>query len=126
MAKTLKKQYKYTGKNFKIKNMEQKFATKSTKKLYRALKDLEIRSILEFWDGYKHIDIYIPDAKVYIEVDGLQHYTNPTQIIKDFNRDHYSNVGKIDTLHIPNEMLENHLEKIVKAIMGVVKKRQNK
>ena len=106
--------------------MKQKFATKSTKKLYKALKDCGIKSILEFWDGYKHIDIYIPDAKVYIEVDGLQHYTSPTQIIKDFNRDHYSNVDKIDTLHIPNEMLENHLEKIAKAIMGVVKRRRNK
>jgi len=106
--------------------MKQKFATKSTKKLYRVLKDLEIKSILEFWDGHKHVDMYIPDAKVYVEVDGLQHYTSPIQILKDFKRDHYSKMDKIDTLHIPNEMLENHLEKIAKAIKGIVKKRQNK
>jgi very-short-patch-repair endonuclease len=104
--------------------MKQKSATKSTLKLYRALKDEGIKSILEFWDGYKHIDIHIPDAKVYIEIDGLQHYTNHAQIIRDFTRDRYSNIDKIDTLHIPNEMLENHLEKIVKAIVGVVKKRK--
>ena len=34
--------------------MKQKFATKSTRKLYSALKDNGIKFILEFYDGYNH------------------------------------------------------------------------
>jgi very-short-patch-repair endonuclease len=110
----------------KSKIMKQKFATKETKDLYNSLKEKGIKSILEFWDGHKHIDICIPDAKMYIEVDGLPHYTSPRQILADFNRDYYSTHSKFSTIHIPNLILEKYLNKVSAAIVKVVEKRKGR
>ena len=64
--------------------------TEHEKKLIRALQDRGIELTVHHWDGHKHIDIYIPDDNLYIEVDGMHHITNPDRIISDFNRDYFS------------------------------------
>jgi len=54
--------------------MNQKpFTTPQAKELYDELVKIGVRAISEFSDLHKHVDIGIPDAKLYIEVDGLQH-----------------------------------------------------
>ncbi len=94
--------------------------TKTTLGLVNALEEKGVEVEVEHWDKHKHVDIYIPSVAIYIEIDGLQHYTNPTQIIADFNRNHFSDVDRFDTIHIPNLVLEHHLVEVADAIKKVV------
>ena len=95
--------------------------TKQALMLIDALKKREVHVEAEHSDGHKHVDIYIPDARIYIEVDGLQHYTEPAQIIADIKRTHYSDADKFATIHITNQLIETHVEEIADAIARVVK-----
>ncbi len=97
-------------------------STKQTLKLAEELNKRGIKTQLEYWDGHKHVDIFLPDVPMNIEVNGLQHYTNPLQIIFDFNRVYYSDQSKCHTLSITNQLIETHLEKIANAIKEVAKK----
>lgn len=98
--------------------------TKQTLLLIEALKRGGVDVKQEHWDGHKHIDIAILDSKIYIEIDGLHHYTSPEQIKADFKREHYSDENGFDTIHIPNPLIETHLEEISKAIIDIVKERK--
>jgi len=72
-------------------------------RLATALRKRDWEVILEYYDGHKHVDLYIPDAEVYIEVDGPAHAHNKKQAFADLMRTYYSfrNDG-ILTLRIPN------------------------
>lgn len=70
-----------------MKNNEQ---TEHEKKLTAALRARGVDFIIHHNDGHKHVDIYIPKDKIYIEVDGIPHTTRPEKIITDFNRDYFS------------------------------------
>lgn len=97
-------------------------STKQTLELAQELNKRGIKTILEHWDGHKHVDIYLPGVPLNIEVNGLQHYTNPLQIISDFNRVYYSDQSKCHTLSITNQLIETHLQEIATAIEAVSKK----
>ena len=86
--------------------------TKETLALKESLEKRGVRVYVEVDDGHKHIDLAIPKAKINVEVDGIQHLTNPHQILADLNRGHYSNKLGYNTMHIPNEMIRAHLEEI--------------
>lgn len=88
--------------------------------LQEALKNRGIASQTEYWDGHKHVDLFIPEAKMYIEVDGIRHLTNPDQIMADFDREYYSDINQFNTLRIDNDMLDKYFEKIAEAIAKVV------
>jgi|GEM_PF-957397 len=91
--------------------------------------ELEKRGITvyqELHDGYKHIDLAIPRAKLNVEVDGIQHLTNPQQIVADLARGYYSNKQGYDTMHIPNEMLRLHLKSIADALAEAARIRECK
>ncbi|HRY37069.1 MAG TPA: hypothetical protein P5230_04360 [Candidatus Magasanikbacteria bacterium] len=92
--------------------------------LYNALMDRGIKCKLEDdSDGYKTVDISIPEAKINIEVDGLQHFTNPNQIYSDFDRSYWSyKKNNFDTFHIPNSIIDSHLEEVVNALTIVAKR----
>lgn len=104
-------------------NNTKPFITKQTKQLYSALTKQGIRATLEYSDGHKHVDIAILQAKIFIEVDGLHHYTDPKQIESDFSRDHYSDGDDFCTFRIPNIVIEKYLNQVVRAIVALVKKR---
>jgi very-short-patch-repair endonuclease len=95
--------------------------TKEAILLADALHDRGISLVKEYWDGHKHIDIYIPKGKLYIEIDGIQHYDKPEQIISDFKREYYSFKEGFSTFHITNQLIETHLKEIADAIEEVVK-----
>lgn len=99
--------------------------TQQAKDLHTALISKGIESDLEFWDGHKHIDICIPSAKLYIEVDGMHHFTNPDQMARDFIRDHYSDDDGYSTLRIPNQVVKDQLDEVVTAIEKVVSQRMS-
>ena len=91
-------------------------STKEVRALVDALKARGVHAETEHWDGHKHVDIFVPAAKLYIEIDGIQHFTNPKQILADFKRDHYSDDGEFYTKRFSNEMVRSHLGEIADAI----------
>jgi very-short-patch-repair endonuclease len=100
--------------------MHKSTPTKATLFLNEALNTVGIKTILEHNDGFKHVDIFVPKGNIYIEVDGLQHYTNAKQIVSDFDRDHYSDIEGFRTLRIPNEVVLNDAIWIARAIKKMV------
>ena len=100
--------------------------TKQVLMLADALRKRGVILEIEHWDGHKHVDIYIPQDNIYIEVDGLLHSTNVRQIISDFNRDYFSFKEGFFTKHVTNESIETHLEEIADAIAEVAKNAPNK
>lgn len=105
--------------------MNETVITPQAKLLHYALEKLGVNVEAEHYDGHKHVDLYLPDAGIYIEVDGLQHLTDPKQIIADFKREHYSDQEKFDTIHITNGVVTHHLDEISRAIVEVVRERKN-
>ena len=97
--------------------------TPEAKQLFDELSENGLFAELEHWDGHKHVDIHIPLAKLYIEVDGMQHFTNSNQIASDFLRDHHSGVAGYSTFRVPNVILREKKGTIVKAILKIVEER---
>ena len=100
--------------------------SKEAADLKRALEKKGVRVLAELDDGHKHIDLAIPKAKINVEVDGIQHLTNPDQIIADLSRGYYSHKNGYDTMHIPNEMIRLHIEEISSALAEASRKRERK
>ena len=73
----------------------------------------------EHWDGFKHVDIFVPSLKLYIEVDGIRHDINAKQIAADLKRDHYSNKGSFYTKRFSNHAVVWHLNAIADAIAEI-------
>jgi hypothetical protein len=77
-------------------------AAAHTVDLYLALKARNFPVRLEYFDGYKHIDIAVP-GKLYIEVSG--HDLAEKQIIAGLAGDSYMPEMKIPTILVSNTML---------------------
>lgn len=101
--------------------------TEHEKALTKELEKRGVKVIPQFNDSHKHIDLYLPEAKVNIEIDGIQHLINAKNILSDFGRTYYADKAGYNTIHIQNETLEKYLEKIADAIAEVVaiRKKQN-
>ncbi|WP_210410146.1 DUF559 domain-containing protein [Leptospira selangorensis] len=80
-------------------------STLEAKALYNALKARGVPAKLELFDGFKHIDIAIPEAKVNIEVDGGHHNFDKKQALADLKRTYYSFKKGYLTLRIPNSLI---------------------
>jgi very-short-patch-repair endonuclease len=102
--------------------MPKKEPTPQVRSLVAALEKRGIKAETEHWDGHKHIDIYVPAARLYLEVDGLPHYTDAERFLTDLKRDHYSDDDGFFTKRIPNELVETHLEAIADAITPAVER----
>jgi very-short-patch-repair endonuclease len=76
-------------------------------RLYFALKQRGVPAQLEKFDGYKHIDIAIPEAKVNIEVDGGHHNYDTKQALADLKRTYFSFLKGYHTIRIPNSLIHN-------------------
>lgn len=100
--------------------------TEHVLKLVEALKNRGVELKVEHWDGHKHIDIYIPKDRLYIEVDGMHHITRPETIISDLNRDYFSFKESFFTKHVTNEAIDTHLDQIADAIAHVAHNAPNK
>ncbi|MFA6158347.1 MAG: DUF559 domain-containing protein [Candidatus Paceibacterota bacterium] len=94
--------------------------TKQTIALAEALRKRGVEVKTEYWDGHKHVDLYIPDAKLFIEIDGIQHYIDSKQILADLKRDHYSDGDDILTKRFSNQLIETRVEEIARAISEIV------
>jgi very-short-patch-repair endonuclease len=100
--------------------------TKEASDLKESLKKRGVQVYIELDDGYKHIDLAIPKARLNIEVDGIKHLTDPNQIVADLGRGYFSHKKGYNTMHIPNEMIHKHLEEIADALAEATKIRAHK
>ena len=100
--------------------------TKQTRALYEELNKRGVQGKLEYWDGHKHIDIAILEAGIFIEIDGMQHFMDPKEIERDFKRNHYSEGDDFNTIHIPNIVIDNYLERVADAVAKVAKSRKKR
>lgn len=100
--------------------------TKEASDLKNALYKRRVKVYVELDDGYKHIDLAIPKARLNIEVDGIKHLTDPNQIVADLDRGYFSHKNGYNTMHIPNEMIHQHLEAIADALAEATKIRAHK
>jgi len=91
--------------------------------LYDALCKKGIMAQLEYSDGHKTVDIAIINPRIYIEVDGLHHFTNPDQIMRDFKRNHYSDGDDFSTYYVTNQILNKYLDKVVDALIEVIERK---
>jgi very-short-patch-repair endonuclease len=94
-------------------------------RLSRALNDLRVQHELEYWDGHKHVDIAIPSAKLFIELDGSQHVYKAEQMIADDDRDKYSQKSGWTTKRIPNVWIDKNVNGLASSIAILVRKREN-
>lgn len=101
-----------------------KTPTTEERSLKKALEERGVQVYIELHDGFKTIDLAIPRAKINIEVDGIQHLTDPNQILTDLARGYYSHKDGYDTMHIPNDLLKNRLDEIADALAEASKKRE--
>lgn len=98
--------------------------TKEADDLKKALEERGVKVLVELGDGFKHIDLTIPSARINIEVDGIHHLTDPKQILADLERDYFSHKNGYDTMHIPNKLLHLHLDEIADALSHASKVRR--
>lgn len=86
------------------------YTTPEARLLYFALLHRNIPAIVEKFDGYNHIDIAIPEARVNVEVDGLHHNHSSPQALADLKRTLHSFRRGYYTLRIPNSLVRECLE----------------
>lgn len=106
--------------------LKQKFQKKKEKstpeatKLYETLIKMGISAKLEQWDHHKHIDIAIPEFKINIEVDGMQHNYSQKQALSDLKRTYYSFKKGYVTLRIPNKLIQENLYETAKYLKMLI------
>ncbi|OAV65600.1 hypothetical protein Barb7_03013 [Bacteroidales bacterium Barb7] len=93
--------------------------------LYFTLKQKGIPAELEKYDGHKHIDIAIVNARLNIEVDGGHHNYSSKQALADLQRTYFSLQKGYYTIRIPNSLIkdENSFNEAVVYIENLYKER---
>jgi very-short-patch-repair endonuclease len=89
--------------------------------LYAALLNKGVKGMeLQYFDGFKTVDIAIMSAKLHIEVDGPRH-SEATQARSDMWRTYYSlRQSDVMTLRIPNTVVLEDVESAATLITKVV------
>jgi len=103
--------------------MKKTKVSKQARLLHSALLQRNIDAEIEKWDGHKHIDIAIVTAKLNIEVDGDEHFTNVDKLEADLRREYYSEEKGYDTIHIPNAVIDRHVDRVADAVAELVRRR---
>lgn len=101
----------------------QKTVTAQALKLSKALNDIDIKHTLEYNDGFKHVDIAIEYAKLYLELDGSQHAFSPKQMCADDERDKHSLRDGYITKRISNVWVDKDVDKLAVSIASLANKR---
>src|SRR3989344_2731235 len=94
-------------------------------KLFNALIKEGVPVELEKWDGYKHIDIAIPESKLNIEIDGKHHNYSTRQALADLKRTYYSFKKGYFTLRIPNSLIRQHFDETVYFVIKIIEESRN-
>ena len=96
-----------------------KKSTPQAIKLSNALKSRGVGNELEYFDGFKHVDIAIPKAKLFLELDGSQHILSSKQLRSDIARDSYSHRAGFSTVRIRNDYIDRSLNKVTDNLVEI-------
>ncbi|MGB5498787.1 MAG: hypothetical protein WBM77_07645 [Maribacter sp.] len=88
--------------------------------LYYGLKEAGIRSMLEWWDGKKSVDIAISRVKLNIEIDAEYQMLTHEQAINDLERTMHSFKNGFTTIRIPHVLIKHYLKETVNNILGIM------
>jgi hypothetical protein len=88
--------------------------------LFYALKEAGARPMLEWWDGYKSVDIAFSRVKLNIEVDVEEELITPNQAIRELNEAMHSFKKGFTTIRIPKVAIRYRLEETVENILGII------
>jgi very-short-patch-repair endonuclease len=91
-----------------------------SKKLYLALKERGLDVELEYFDGFKKIDIFSKESMIHIEIDGEQHYKDTFQASSDLLRTMYSYKEGFITLRIPNTLVSKKLDYTAEIVYRIL------
>ena len=97
--------------------------TREAVKLGDELSRLGYKAELEKWDGHKHIDIAITQAKFNIEIDGSYHNYRADIALRDLERTYYSLEKGFVTVRIPNSLVRYRLPQTVIYLDKILKTR---
>ena len=98
--------------------------SRQAQRLYDALIKKGVECIPEYSDGHKHVDIAVLQAKLYIEVDGINHFIDPEQINRDLKRSHFTDGDDFRTFFVTNQILKYYLKDVVDALVKVIDSRK--
>jgi very-short-patch-repair endonuclease len=116
--------YRFFYKEIETENSRRR-PTPEAKKLNEELIKLGYKAELEKFDGYKHIDIAIVQAKTNIEIDGPRHNYQARVALQDLKRTFYSLEKGFITIRIPNSLVHRKLPETVDYIDKILKTRIN-
>lgn len=105
---------------------KERCASKQAQMLYDSLCKRGLKVELEYSDGHKTVDLAILQPRIYIEVDGIQHFTNSEQILRDFKRYHFSDGDDFNTFYVTNQIVDSHLDEVVNALVKVVEEKSER
>lgn len=88
--------------------------------LFYALKEAGISPMLEWWDGYKSVDIAISRVKLNIEIDTAYQLITHEQAIRDLEEAMYSFKNGFTTIRVPHIVIRYYLADTVKNIQGII------
>ena len=98
----------------------QKKITPEEKKLFDELISRDVECVLHKNDGYKTIDLVLPEYMLNIEVDGAQHNFDAKQAFSDLARSRHSRQKGWETIRFPNSVIRNDVKKVAKEIEEIV------
>jgi very-short-patch-repair endonuclease len=98
-------------------------STEVERMLYTALVCRGIPAELQYFDGFKTVDIAIQSARLHIEVDGVQH-GKADQALTDLLRTKFSLDQEVVTLRIPNSLVLQKLDDTTSILAQVSMSRQ--
>ena len=88
--------------------------------LYYGLKEAGVKTMLEWWDGKKSVDIAISRVKLNIEIDAEYHMLTHDQAINDLERTMHSFKNGFTTIRIPHVLIKHYLKETVNNILGIM------
>ncbi len=88
--------------------------------LYYGLKEAGVKTMLEWWDGKKSVDIAISRVKLNIEIDAEYHMLTHDQAINDLERTMHSVKNGFTTIRIPHVLIKHYLKETVNNILGIM------
>lgn len=104
----------------------QRKPTREAVRLSDELSKLGYRTELEKWDGHKHVDIAVTQARLNIEIDGSYHNYRADIALRDLERTYYSLEKGFVTIRIPNSLVRYRLPQTVIYLDKILKCRVNK
>ena len=114
-------EYKHNKRNVPLAKILRKNMTKEEKHLwYDFLKEYEIRFIRQKPIGNYIVDFYCAKAKVVVELDGSQHYTE-INIEKDTDRTKFLEQYGISVVRVPNNQVNQNFRGVCEYIDLAVK-----